>query len=67
MMQNRGRMKMKCPYRKITIEKIDSTGAKVWKEEFGDCYGHECPCYKRHISGYFICSKAFNEDKQKQR
>ena len=56
---------MKCPYRKITVEKIDSTGAKVWKEEFGDCYEHECPCYKRHIAGYFICSKAFNEDKQK--
>jgi hypothetical protein len=55
---------MKCPYRKITIEKIDSTGAKVTKEEFGDCYEFNCPFYENHFSSC-VCIRATYEYKQK--
>lgn len=39
---------MKCPYRKITTQTVkykDYIPEPVTVEEFGECYGTECPFY----------------------
>lgn len=49
---------MKCPYRKETIVIANRT-----VENFGECYGNECPFYgkterkKRYEGGYYEVTK----------
>jgi len=56
---------MKCPYRKVTIEKIGYLGGT--EEQFGDCYGTECPLYvpEKQFNGGIItpeyCIRASQE------
>lgn len=53
---------MKCPYRKETS---DVNGRTV--EDFGECYGKECPFYEKTVKGghtaqiTHICKRANKE------
>lgn len=53
---------MKCPYRKETT---NSNGRAV--EDFGECYGSECPFYEKTVKGgvttqiTHICRRASKE------
>lgn len=61
---------MKCPYRKETIVIANRT-----VENFGECYGNECPFYgkterkKRYYGGYdlvtnLVCRRADSESEE---